>query len=142
MARTVLIDRPRHEVYEYVANLDSLAEYIGPVERIHRVSTPRIEKGTRLTVDAHFIGIKFSQRAECVENTHPSRFEARSVGGRFYFEAGFELRDRAGGTILEGWGNAEAPRLFPLAERILGFLIERQIDGDLRRLKRILEAGT
>lgn len=141
MERTVVIDRPRPEVYEYVADLDNLAEYIGPVERVHRVSTPTIEKGTRLTVVARFMGISFSQRAECVENVHPSRFVARSVGGRFYFEAGFELRERDGGSILEGWGNAEAPRLFPLAERILGFLIERQIDGDLRRLKRKLEGA-
>jgi len=141
MERTVVIARPRPEVYEYVSDLNNLAGYIGPVERVHRVTTETLQKGTRLTIDAHFLGIRFSQRAECVEHDHPRQFIARSVGGRFAFEAGFELREDGDITILEGWGEANAPRLFPLAEAILGFLIERQIDGDLKRLKRRLESG-
>ena len=136
-----MIDRPYHEVYDYVADLDNLAGYIGPIERIHQVSTPTLEKGTRLTIDAHFLGIHFSQRAECVDHDRPRSFVARSVGGRFYFEAGFELNELEGRSILQGWGRADAPRLFPLAEAILGFLIQRQIDGDLKKLKRRLESG-
>lgn len=140
MERTVVIDRPRPEVYDYVADLGNLATYIGPVQRIHSVTTETVKSGTRLTIDAHFLGIHFSQRAECVTEERPLRFVARSVGGRFAFEAGFEITERDGGSVLQGWGKADAPRLFPLAEAILGFLIERQIDGDLKRLKRWLES--
>ena len=140
MERTLVIERPRPEVYDYIAHLDNLVGYIGPVVRIHRQSTETVEVGTRLTVEAHFLGIPFSQRAECVEHDRPVRFVARSVGGRFNFEAGFALTDRGAGTELKGWGNAHAPSIFPLAERILGFLIERQIDGDLKKLKRLLES--
>ena len=139
--RRMVIARPQKEVYDYVANLDNLARYIGPVNRIHRMSTPTLKAGTRLTIDAHFLGIGFSQRAECTEHRRPRTFVARSVGGRFYFEAGFELHTREGVTVLEGWGRANAPRLFGFAENILGFLVERQIDGDLRKLKQMLESG-
>ncbi|GAC1334309.1 MAG: hypothetical protein NVSMB17_15770 [Candidatus Dormibacteria bacterium] len=139
MERTMVIERPRPEVFDYIADLGHLPAYIGPIDRVIRISTPRLQPGTRLTVEAHFLGIHFSQRAELLEHERPRRLVARSVGGRFRFEAGFELEARGGRSILSGWGRAEAPRLFPLAETIVGFLIERQIDGDLKRLKRTLE---
>ena len=137
--RRMVIERPQREVYDYVANLDNLAQYIGPIKQVHRLSTATLKAGTRLTIDAHFLGIGFSQRAECTEHRRPRTFVARSVGGRFFFEAGFDLHTRDGATVLEGWGRANAPRLFGFAEDILGFLVERQIDGDLRKLKELLE---
>lgn len=141
MRRTVHIARPQPQLYDYLANLNNVAEYIGPVQRFHRWSTTELEVGTRVTVDVQFLGITFSQRAECYEHTRPLNFAARSVGGRFFFEAGFDLKTEGPNTVLDGWGRAQAPRLFGLAEPILGFFIERQIDGDLKRLKRRLEAG-
>ena len=139
--RRLVIARPQAEVYEYVVNLDNMAGYIGPIKRIHRLSTPKLAQGTRLTIEAHFLGIGFSQRAECIEHAPPRTLVARSVGGRFFFEAGFELHTRDGATVLEGWGRAHAPRLFGFAENVLGFLVERQIDGDLKRLKKHLESA-
>ncbi|HEV1997470.1 MAG TPA: SRPBCC family protein [Candidatus Dormibacteraeota bacterium] len=139
MDRRLVIARPQAEVYDYVANLENLTQYIGPIRKIHRMTTPELRAGTRLTIDAHFLGIRFSQRAECTEHARPRTFVARSVGGRFFFEAGFELHTRDGGTVLEGWGRADAPRLFGFAENILGFFVERQIDGDLKKLKKVLE---
>lgn len=140
MERTLHIARRRAEVFDYLADFDRIGDYIGPIRRFHTPSTPGIEVGTRITVDVHFLGITFSQRAECVEHERPTRFAARSVGGRFYFEAGFELKSEGGATILQGWGRAQAPRLFGIGESILGFFVERQIDGDLRKLKRHLES--
>lgn len=140
MERTLHIARGRAEVFDYLADFDRIGDYIGPIRRFHAASTPSLRVGTRITVDVHFLGITFSQRAECVEHKRPTRFAARSVGGRFYFEAGFELTSEGGATVLEGWGRAQAPRLFGIAEPILGFFVERQIDGDLRKLKRHLES--
>ncbi|MGI8609611.1 MAG: SRPBCC family protein [Candidatus Dormibacteria bacterium] len=141
MDRRLVINRPQAEVYDYLANLATLTQYIGPIRRIHRLSTPELRAGTRLTIEAHFLGIPFTQRAECTEHLRPRTFVARSVGGRFFFEAGFELHTRDGATVMEGWGRADAPRLFGFAENLLGFFVERQIDGDLKRLKKVLEAG-
>ncbi|MFN2466319.1 MAG: SRPBCC family protein [Candidatus Dormibacteria bacterium] len=141
MERTVRIERPRARVYDYLADLQHVAEYIGPIQRFYRQSTPTLEVGTRVSVDVHFLGITFTQRAECYKHRRPSAFAARSVGGRFFFEAGFRLRTDAGQTVLEGWGRAQAPRLFGIAEPVLKFFVERQIDGDLKRLKRRLESG-
>jgi hypothetical protein len=90
-------------------------------------------------VQASFLGIHFSQGAECTVHEPPERFACRSVGGLFKFEAGFTLHPTAPGTRLEGWGNASASSLFRFAEPVLGFLIERQVDRDLARLKKVLE---
>jgi hypothetical protein len=128
-------------VYDYLVNLDRIVEYVGPIKRIYGLSTPGVEAGTRLSVDVRFLGIAFTQRCECTTHDPPKRFEARSVGGRFYFEAGFDLNPTADGMRIECSGYASAPSLFGLAEVILGFVIERQVDGDLSRLKRRLDAA-
>jgi uncharacterized membrane protein len=139
--RRLVIACPQADVFDYLANIENLVRYIGPIKGINRLSTPGLTEGSRLTIEAHFLGIGFNQRAECTEHRRPRTFVARSVGGRFFFEAGFELHTREGKTVLEGWGRADAPRLFAFAEGILGFFVERQIDGDLRRVKRLLESG-
>jgi carbon monoxide dehydrogenase subunit G len=133
------VGRPAAEVFDYLTNHATIPSYVGPIERIHTMTTPTVAGGTRLTVEASFLGMTLEQRAECTRYEPPHRFEARSVGGRFYFEAGFTLHPTEAGTRIEGWGNASSPTLFRIAEPILGFFIERQVDGDLARLKRELD---
>ena len=128
-------------VFDYLIDPDRIVEYVGPIKRIYGLSTPRVEAGTRLSVGVRFLGIAFTQRCECTTHDRPNTFEARSVGGRFYFEAGFALKPTAEGTRIECAGYASAPSLFGLAEAILGFFIERQIDGDLDRIKQQLDAA-
>lgn len=139
--KTLDVRGSAESVYDFLIDPDRIVEYVGPIKRIYRLSTPRVEAGTRLSVDVRFLGIGFTQRCECTTHDPRKRFEARSVGGRFYFEAGFALHPTADGTRIECSGLASAPSLFSLAEAILGFFIERQIDGDLDRLKRRLDAA-
>jgi hypothetical protein len=125
-------------LYEYLLEPANIAEYVGPIRRI-RPGGGKVQAGTRLSVEVSFLGIHFTQRAACTVHEPPERFACRSVGGRFNFEAGFTLHPTPRGTRLDGWGNASAPSLFRFAEPALGFLIERQVDRDLARLKRVLE---
>jgi carbon monoxide dehydrogenase subunit G len=138
--KTIHVSMPTSQVYEYLTQPDNIAEYVGPIRRIYDPSTPKVETGTRLTVEVSFLGRRFEQRAECTRRDAPEVFEARSVGGRFYFEAGFNLREEPHGTQMDGWGRANAPGLFGVAEALLGFLIEHQAERDLTRLKSHLES--
>ncbi|HXA43330.1 MAG TPA: SRPBCC family protein [Candidatus Solibacter sp.] len=140
LRKWVIVERPMAEVYSYLSDPDNIPKYVGPVHRIHGMTTEKLETGTRLSVEAHFLGIKFNQRAECTHHEPPHRFETRSVGGRFYFEAGFTLHHDPGGTRVEGWGNASSPGLFRVAEPLLHYFIDRQVDADLRRMKAALTA--
>ena len=126
------------ELYGYLLEPANIAEYVGPIRRI-RPGDGKVQVGTRLSVEVSFLGIRFTQRAACTVHEPPERFACRSVGGRFNFEAGFTLHPTPRGTRLDGWGNASAGSLFRFAEPALGFLIERQVDRDLARLKRVLE---
>lgn len=114
---------------------------MGPIRNI-RPRDAKVQAGTRLTVQASFLGISINQGAECTVHDRPKRFACRSVGGRFKFEAGFTLHPTALGTRLEGWGNASASSLFRFAEPVLGFLIERQVDRDFARLKEVLDTSS
>ena len=139
--KTIHVSLPAPQIYDYLTQPDNIVEYVGPIRRIYDSTTPKVETGTRLTVEVSFLGRRFGQRAECARHDVPEVFEARSVGGRFYFEAGFNLRQESDGTQMDGWGKASAPGMFGLAEVLLGFFIEHQVDRDLQRLKRRLEAA-
>ncbi len=128
------------ELYEYLLTPSKIAEYVGPVRRISP-DEGKVQVGTRLSVQVNFLGVHFAQEAECTVLQPPKRFACRSVGGRFNFEAGFTLHRTALGTRLDGWGNASAPSLFRFAQPALRFLIERQVDRDLARLKTVLDGG-
>jgi hypothetical protein len=137
--KTLDVAREAGFLYEYLLQPANIAEYVGPIRGVHPGDTGTIKPGTRLTVEVNFRGIRFTQGAECTVHQPPERFVCHSVGGRFNFTAGFTLYPTALGTRLEGWGNASAPSLFRLAEPVLGFLIDRQVDRDLARLKEVLE---
>jgi uncharacterized membrane protein len=138
--KTIHVSLPTEQVYAYLTQPDNIVEYVGPIRQIYDSTTTQVEAGTRLTVEVGFLGRRFAQRAECTRHDVPEVFEARSVGGRFYFEAGFSLREEPHGTQMDGWGRAQAPGLFALAEALLGYFIERQVERDLRRLKGRLES--
>ena len=125
-------------LYAYLLEPANIAEYVGPIRRIGPAKG-KVHAGTRWSVEVHFRGLRFTQRAECTVDQPPERFACRSVGGRFNFEAGFTLHPTTLGTRLDGWGNASAPSLFRFAEPVLGFFIDHQVDRDFARLKRVLE---
>jgi len=137
--RTIHVALPVDQVYAYLVRLENIVDYAGPITAIHSMTTPEVGTGTRLTVDVTFLGRRFHQRAECSVQQPPMRFEARSVEGRFYFEAGFSLHPDAGGTRIEAGGRARSSGLIRVAEPVVGYFIERQIDGDFERLKRRLD---
>ncbi len=138
--KTVDVAPPAAQVYEYLVQPANIADYVGPIQRLGRIDTAKLEVGTRLSAEVSFLGVRFRQRVECTTHSPPHRFACRSVGGRFTFEAGFILHPTTRGTTLEGWGDASAPSLFRHAAPILGFLIERQVERDLSKLKVLLDA--
>jgi hypothetical protein len=139
--KTIDVARAADALYAYLVQPAHIAEYVGPIRRITSADAGPIGVGTQLAVEVHFLGIRFTQRAECTVHQPPDRFECRSVGGRFNFSAGFTLEPAARGSRLNGWGEASAPSLFRFAEPAVGYFMERQVERDLARLKTVLESG-
>lgn len=138
--KTVQLPLDMPALYDYLLSPANIADYVGPIRRIRPAGAAAVEPGTRLYVDVYFLGMLFTQEAECTLHQPPERFECRSVGGRFTFEAGFTLYPAPRGTRLEGRGTASAPALFRFAEPAVQFFIERQVDRDFARLRETLKA--
>lgn len=134
--RKVEVSADIEPLFDYLVAPPNIKEYVGPVRRIHGVSDGVIGAGTEVTVEASFLGIHFHQHTRCTVFERPHTFACESVGGRFHFVAGFTLTSTRRGTLLDGWGDAEAPGLFHFAEPILGRLIGRQVGRDLAELQR------
>lgn len=138
--KTVELPLKMIDLYDYLLQPVNITDYVGPIRKIRPAEPATVSVGTRLYVDVAFLGIHFTEEAECTVHRPPERFECRSVGGRFAFEAGFTLHPTTLGTRLDGWGDASAPSLFRLAEPVVQFFIERQVDHDFTRLRQTLSA--
>ena len=136
--KTVRLPLDTPVLYNYLLHPANIAEYVGPIRRIRPAGSAAVKAGTRLYVDVRFLGIVFTQEAECTLYEPPVRFQCHSIGGRFTFEAGFTLYPAPLGTRLEGWGDASAPSLFRFAEPAVQFFMERQVDRDFERLRETL----
>jgi len=134
--RKLVFDADIEPLFDYLVAPPNIAQYVGPVRRIRGFSDGEIGEGTEVTVEASFLGIHFHQHTRCTVFARPHTFACESVGGRFHFVAGFTLSPARRGTLLEGWGDAEAPGLFHFAEPILGRLIGHQVSRDLEELRR------
>src|SRR5258708_3290169 len=84
LRKTVMVERPMAQVYAYLSDPDNIPKYVGPVHRIHRMTTEKLELGTRLSVEAHFLGIRVNNHAERTHHEPPPRLQTLSVVGRFY----------------------------------------------------------
>ena len=136
--KTVQLPLDMPALYDYLLHPANITDYVGPIRRIRPAGTKAVTAGTRLHVDVSFLGITFTQEAECTLHQPPERFECRSVGGRFAFHAGFTLHPEPLGTRLEARGDASAPSLFRFAEPAVQFFMERQVDRDFERLRETL----
>src|SRR5262245_33728186 len=142
---SIMIDRPRSEVFKHIADLDRLRRWTGITE-IHRLTPPPVQKGTRFRA----VTVRRDQRAEVageITGFDPDDsigFVNRSAGGAptpFVQEAVYRLEGSGGQcrltltvrTRYEGW-------LVRLLEPVITPAAQKEMTRLLRALKAQVES--
>ncbi len=135
----VYIARSTGDVAAYVVNPENDAVWIGGIKSARMLTDPPVGVGTRVARVASFMGKRIEYTPEVVA------YEANSLltmktDKPFDMLISYEFEDSEGGTIvrirIQGGGSG----FFKLAAPLLGPAVKRNIKGDLRNLKAILEA--
>jgi len=71
----------------------------------------------------------------------PNQWGNKSDGGPVPFEGMQKFEAQDGGTLMTFSAQAELGGFFKLAEGLVGKQIEKQIETDSAKLKKLLEAG-
>jgi ligand-binding SRPBCC domain-containing protein len=139
---SVVINRPLQEVFDYVANRETLPEWSAPIQEVRKETQgPLVEEGARFTTVAKFLGRRFETPFEVSVHDPPRRHTDRSTGGPFPQEYTHIFEEVAGGgTRLTEVTDGEPGGFFRLAGPLLEIAIRRQFRADLDTLKDLLEA--
>ena len=134
------IDRPPPEVFDYVADPANNARWQGPTESAHWTSDrpPRVGSTVHSVVKVLGRTLEFDYAVIVWDPPNTLAFE--SLEGSIPFAAlwRFEPKGEAGTEVTLDV-ETSIGGFFKVAERLIGPVIERQLDEDLNTLKRVLE---
>ena len=141
LVESIEIERPADEVFELIANIHRMPEWVGTCVAVRVEDLGPIGLGTRFTSTSKFIFNRFDIPFVITEYVPGRTFAIRSrEGGPFQAENRVELEPTAVGTRVTGTFVGDTTGFYKLAEPVLTRAYRERVRQDLRVLKRALEA--
>jgi carbon monoxide dehydrogenase subunit G len=138
---SVDIDRPLHEVWEYLTDPERVPEWQSSAQSSHQVSDGPMRVGTRLRDERRFMGRRATSDVEVSEYEPECLFTLHGLSGPVRFTVRHRLSENGSGTRLDVEAEADPGGIGrfmrPVIERAAG----HELRGDFTRLKEKLEAG-
>ena len=137
---SVVINRPVDQVFEFVANIENLPEWAGPVLEAKQTSVGPASVGTTQSQVGKFLGQRLEISLEVTEHEPNKKISAKSTSGPFPIEVHYTFEPVAEGTRMKMGRHVDPRGFFKLAEPIIARMLKRQAETDISNLKDLLEA--
>ena len=134
------INHVRSEVAAFVMDPENDAAWIGGITESRIVTDGAIGVGSKVARTAKFLGRELNYVNE-VKGLDEGRLLAMKAEKPFPMEIRYEFEDSGEGTLVRVRVSGEGTGFFRVAPPLLAPMVRRNVAGDLRRLKAILEAG-
>lgn len=136
---SIVIHRPVEVVFALVSNYQNSALWVsGELE--HRKITPGpLGVGTVIRTVGHFMGQRVETTRTIVVYEPNMRYAFRSEYRQVPFTTAFLFEPLKDGTQLTAMVEGEPTGLYKAAMPLILSMIRQQLEGDLRRLKKLLE---
>jgi hypothetical protein len=138
--RSVVIDRPIGEVFEFVLNPANDASWQTTLVESEVLTEGPIRVGSQIREVRRFLGVRFELGYEVTEYEAPRRSSIKSVAGPMQFTGGYVLESRDGSTEFIVTGDIEGHGFFKLGEPVFTRMAARELEANLGHLKDLLEA--
>lgn len=136
------IARPRAEVAAYASNPDRTTTWYRNIRSVEWLTPPPLTTGSRLAFAASFLGRRLAYTYDVRLHEPGERLVMSTADGPFPMETTYTWSDAAGGGTRMTLRNRGEPAGFSkVSAPLMARAIERATNGDLRRLKAILESG-
>jgi carbon monoxide dehydrogenase subunit G len=139
--KSVFINRPQQEVFDFVTNLANDAQWQSGVELSEWTSDGPPAIGSTHKVVRSMLGRNMEATIVVTSWDPPNQWGNKSNGGPVPFEGTQKFESKDGGTLMTFTAQAELGGFFKLAEGLVGKQIEKQMETDSAKLKKLLEAG-
>lgn len=139
---SIEIERPADAVFDVIANLKRMPEWVGTCIEVRIEDAGTIGLGTRFTSTSKFIYSRFDIPFVITEYVPPRVLAMRSrEGGPFMVEIRIELTPTRVGTRVTGTFDGDTTSFYKLVEPVLTRAFRERVRQDLKVLKRALEAA-
>jgi uncharacterized membrane protein len=139
--KSIMIDRPQQEVFDFVTNLANDSKWQSGIESVERASDGPIGAGSTWRYKLKFLGREVEAEIEMTGYDPPNQSSVKSIGGPVPFESNYKFESKEGSTEMTISGQAEIGGFFKMAEGLVGKQLEKQMESDAEALKKLLEAN-
>ena len=140
--KTIFINRPQQEVFDYVSNPANNTEWRSTIESSEWTSEGLAGVGSTLRVVTRFLGRKIEATGDITVWDSPNQFAFKMSNGPIPFEGTNRFESKENGTQVTISGKGEPGSFFKLAEGLAGKQAQKQLETDLSALKLIMENGS
>jgi uncharacterized membrane protein len=136
----VPISRPAAEVAAYMFDPANDPAWIGGIKEVEPLSATPAAVGSRVRRRATFLGRRIDYVMEVVAHDPGRRLALHAVEAPMPMDVTYEVEPAPDGAVARVRVQGDASGLYRLASPLMSAQVSRSIDGDVRRLKRILES--
>jgi carbon monoxide dehydrogenase subunit G len=138
---STLVDRPMPEVFTFLSNPLNLPKWQSMVASIEQVTPGAVNVGSKYKVSAEMLGRKIDGLMEITTFAPPDKFGFTNQAGPMQVTVTVTLKPVGTGAKIALHAEGNPGGIFKIAEGALAGQVKSQMEGNLARLKSVLEAG-
>jgi uncharacterized membrane protein len=140
MELNIVIDRPTEDVFAYLANLENDIKWRSEWVETRNTSGGSLGVGATFLLTGKFLGRRIGTVYETTEY-EPNRTAAwKTMTGPLPLTFQRSFKSVTGGTLVTIRYDAEPRGFFKVIMPLLAGTVKRQHEGDLRKVKELMEA--
>jgi carbon monoxide dehydrogenase subunit G len=140
--KTIVINRPQQEVFDFVSNPANAHKWQSVVKSKKWISADPHGVGSIQSFNSRFMGLKLQGTNEFTVWDPPNQYSFETIDSPLPIEEGMRFESEVNSTKVTWRMQVEAGGVFKLLEGLLKKQAESQPETDLKALKFLLEEGT
>jgi uncharacterized membrane protein len=138
--KSIIIQRPVEEVFNYVSNLTHSAEWQSGLTEVRQITEQPLGVGTRYALVRTFMGRKMEANNEITELNPGVKVAFKTISGPIPLEASYQFEPAEMGTKLTLKIEMQPKGFVSLAEPLISASLQRDVQASLNVLKNMLES--
>lgn len=136
---TVRIGRPVAEVFDFMSHYDNNVRWQDGVTESRQLTPGEPAVGTKVTYTRNALGRSMTTTSTLVELEKDRKLRMESSSGPIQYRGGYDFFAEGEGTRVEYQGEITTSRLLGPVGVLVAKGFQRAMEGDLQRLKALLE---
>lgn len=137
--RSIIINRPVSHVFSFLTNVENAVKWQVSTVETHQISPGSMGKGTEFSHVGKFLGRRIEDKGHVYEYEPNKMFAYRGKSASFSVDISYGFKALADGTQLTLTYGGDPGSFFRIAEPLVARATARLLEGDLKKLKRVLE---